>query len=621
MIMKLSIPLYYFSFIFFLLYSNVCAQNSVSNSNADSKFYFERFSTEDGLPSRYVVSITQDKEGFIWLGTFDGLVKYDGYEFQIFRNIPGDSTSLSDNSIEVLYVDFIGDLWVGTKSGLNRYELSSNRFFRYFPDPSDPNGLTPGQINTFTEDLSQNLWIGTQQGGLFRYERESDSFTRFLYDSEDPNSLIEDQVRVLLADRNNFLWIGTGEPFDPAITGGGLVRFDLKEGTTKRFRHDPENRNSLIDDRVSALLEDKDGVLWIGTGQSGLHFYDPEEGEFVRMMPDPNNPDRLHAPKGDMGLWSSNPHVRILHQDKGGAFWVGTFNGGINHFNPVTNKLTHYIHEPYNPNSLVNNMIFTLFEDHQDRLWIGSIQGGLQKIEQSLHKFIVHINNPNNSFGLSSNNIKEIYEAPNEPGIVWLSTSGGGLNKLDLRTGHVTVFRESSKDENSISSDIVWTTFEDRTGAFWVGTEKGLDRLDRKTGKFSQFKLNVSNKESSITNAVVCMYEDQENFLWIGTWSGGIYRFDRDKKIIKQYNFSVGSHQTNFNTVYLIHEDAKGTLWVGTWLGALYNYDRQKDTFNPKLEGFGALCIQEDNSGWFWIGTEKDGLLHYDPTSDSVKIL
>ncbi|MEJ2494252.1 MAG: two-component regulator propeller domain-containing protein, partial [Ignavibacteriaceae bacterium] len=205
------------------------------------------------MPSTYVVDITQDQEGFIWLGTFDGLVKYDGYQFLTFRNIPGDSTSLNDNSIEAIYVDFTGDLWVGTKSGLNRFESSCDCFFRYFPDPSNPNSLTPGQINTFAEDQSKTLWIGTQQGGLFRYERESDRFTRFLYDPKDLNNMIEDQVRVLLADQNGYLWIGTGEPFDPAVTGGGLIRFNLATGTTKRFRSEPNNPNCLIDDRVSAL--------------------------------------------------------------------------------------------------------------------------------------------------------------------------------------------------------------------------------------------------------------------------------------------------------------------------------------------------------------------------------
>lgn len=618
--MKLSIPLYYFSFIFFLLYSNVCAQNSVSNSNADSKFYFERFSTEDGMPSRFVVSIAQDHDGFIWLGTFDGLVKYDGYEFQIFRNIPGDSKSLSDNSIEALYVDFTGDLWVGTKSGLNRYEPSTKCFFRYISDSTNIYSITSGQVNTFIEDHSKNLWIGTQQGGLFRYERESDSFTRFLCDPADSNNLLEDQVRVLLADRKNHLWIGTGEPFDPAVNGGGLIRFNLLTGAVKRFKHIPQNQNSLIDDRVSALLEDNNGVLWVGTGQSGLHFYDPEEEEFVRMMHDTGNPDRLHAPLGDMGLLSSNPHIRILHQDKEGAFWIGTYNGGINHFNSVTKKLTHYMHEPGNQKSLANNMIFTLFEDRQDRLWIGSILGGLQKIEPSLHKFIIHNYDLDDPTSLSSNNIKGIYEAPKEQGIIWLSTSGGGLNRLDLNTGTATAFRHNANDKSSIGSDNVWTTFEDQTGALWVGTEQGLDLLDRKTGKFSHFKLNSPGNEISISTTVLCLYEDLENFLWIGTWSSGVFRFDRNKGIFKQYNFSNGYHQTNFNSVYLLHEDAEGTLWLGTWLGALYKYDRQKDTFNPKLQGFGAICLQEDDSGWFWIGTEKDGLLHYDPRSDSVKI-
>jgi len=605
-------------FVFFVC-SSIFAQNTVINSSNEPQLYFERFSTEDGMPSTSVVSITQDQEGFIWLGTWDGLVKYDGYQFLTFRNIPGDSTSLNDNSIEAIYVDFTGELWVGTKTGLNRYESSCDCFFRYHPDPSIPNSLTPGQINTFAEDQSKNLWIGTQQGGLFRYERENDRFTRFLFDSDNPNNLIDDQVRVLLADQGNNLWIGTGEPFDPAITGGGLIRFDLSNGTIKRFRHDSENPNSLIDDRVSALLEDQNGVLWVGTCQSGLHYYDPVQEEFIRMMPDPDNPDRLHAPQGDMGLFSSSPHVRILHQDKKGDFWIGTFNGGINHFDSKTNKLTYFCHDSNNPNSLANNMIFTFFEDRQERLWIGNLFAGFQKIEPSLHKFTVYVNDSNDPNSLSYINVMGIYEAPKEPGTIWLGTRGGGLNKLELRNGRFTAFRHSAKDANSISSDIVWTAFEDHTGAFWIGTEEGLDLLDRKTGKFSHFTLNVNSIESLISNAVICLYEDRQNFLWIGTWSGGLFRLDRDKGIYKQYDFSNGNQRTYYNSIFLIHEDTEGTLWVGTYLGALFRYDSQKDTFITKLEGSGTMCLQEDSSGCFWIGTQNHGLLHFNPSNDSLK--
>lgn len=614
---------FYFYFVrqsFSLLYIYLSGIIFANLANAQTaKISFERFSTEDGLPNTYVVDITQDQEGFIWLGTLDGLVKYDGYQYLTFRNIPGDSTSLSHNSIEAVYVDITGDLWVGTREGLNRYVSTSNCFHRYHPEPSNPNSLTPGQINTFAEDQSHNLWIGTQQGGLFRYNRESDQFTRFLYDSLDPNNLLEDQVRVLLADRNNYLWIGTGETFDPSITGGGLIRFDLSTGTAKRFKHDPANPNSLIDDRVSALLEDRKGVLWAGTGKSGLHYFDPVQEQFIRMMPDPDNPNRLHAPQGKMGFWSSCPHVRILHQDKGGAFWVGTFNGGINHFDPITGKLSHYIHDPDDPNSLANNMIFTLFEDRQERLWIGNLLAGYHKIEPSSHKFTVHAHDSNDPTSLSNNNVMGIYESPQQKGIIWLGTRGGGLNRMDLESGRFTTFRHNTKDENSISSDIVWTTFEDHTGTFWIGTEEGLDLLDRKTGIFSHIKMDAHDAESAISNAVIRLHEDRQNILWIGTWSGGIIRFDRNTEIFKSYDFSEGNQRTYYNSISLIHEDTEGLLWVGTWLGALYQYNRQKDIFLPRLEGFGAICLQEDSSGWFWIGTSNDGLLHFNPSIDSLE--
>ena len=616
--MKKLISIKYFLFLL-CFYSSVLSQNSIIDPAGESEFKFERFSTEDGMSSTYVITIAQDQEGFIWFGTMDGLIKYDGYQYLAYRNIPYDTTSLNDNRIEKIFVDHTGILWVGTNAGLNRFESSRNSFVRYYPEPSNSNSLTQGQINSIIEDQSKNLWIGTQDGGLFRYERDNDRFTRFLSDPEHPNTLINDQVRILLADKNNFLWIGTGEPFDPAVKGGGLIRLDLSTEATKRFRHDSENPKSLIDDRVSALLEDRDGVLWVGTCRSGLHYYNPLNEEFIRMMPDPENPNLLHAPQGDMGLWSSCPHVRILHQDKKGAFWIGTFNGGINYFAPATNKMSYYAHDSNDPNSLANNMIFSILEDRQERIWIGNLLAGYHKIEPSLHKFTTYVNNPIDPNSLSLNNVMGIYEAPKEKGIIWLSSRGGGLNQLDLETGRFTTFQHNPENKNSISSDIVWTTYEDRTGAFWVGTEEGLDLLDRRTGKFNHHKLKVNDTESSVVNPVVSLYEDRQNNLWIGTWSGGVFRFDRKKGIYKQYDFSDGKHAAYFNSIFLIHEDTKGTIWVGSWMGGLYKYDRQSDTFNPNLQGYGALCLQEDNEGWFWLGTQKDGLIHIDPLNNSIE--
>lgn len=574
-------------------------------------FTFQRFTTEHGLPSNMIRDIVQDHEGYIWLATEDGLVRYDGYKFWTYTNIPGDTFSLSENRVQKLFVDYKGDLWIGFKSNLDRYNPACNCFIRYSSNTSAPANEQAGQINTFAEDQDKNLWIGTQNGGLFRYERDLDQFTRFLNKSTDSVNLLEDEVRVLLADRNQQLWIGTGEPFDASITGGGLIRLDLQTGDTKRFLHDPDNPKSLIDNRISALFEDKDGKLWVGSCQSGLHYYDPDKEELIRMLPDASGSETLFAPQGEMGLWSSCPHVKFIYQDQNGEYWVGTYNGGLNHYDPVNKKLTLYSHNPADPGSLGSNQVYAFLQDSQDRFWVGNLEGGLHKMDLSLNKFTLHSHNSENPTSLFNDEIMGIYEAPSEPGVLWLGTRGGGIKRLDLKEKEFQHFLNDPKGVHSISSDIVWTTYEDRNGTFWVGTEAGLDTLNRQAGQFFPYKLVQNNIYNMLKDPVIRIHEDRKGRLWLGTWSGGIIRLSKDKESFKRYHFSDKSPRTYYNSVYAIHEGIGGTIWAGIFQGGLFQYDSQSDSFLPHLEKYGVTCLLEENEDTFWIGTTNNGLLHY----------
>jgi len=335
------------------------------------------------------------------------------------------------------------------------------------------------------------------------------------------------------------------------------------------------------------------------------------------MMPDPANPNTFYAPQGEMGLWSSCPHVKFIHQDENGAYWVGTYNAGINHFDPVSNKLTHYEHDPADPSSLASNQVWSFLQDKQDRLWIGNLPGGLHKIDPSLHKFNTYTHDVEDNTSLSSDHVMGIYEAPKEPGIVWVGTRGGGLNRLDTRTGQFQHFRHNPNSKQSIGSDIVWTTYEDSNGTFWVGTESGLYTLNRQTGVFKQYQALENNTNTGISNPIIRMYEDRHGYLWLGTWSGGMIRLSKDKKTFKRYQFSNSSPQTFYNSVFAIHEDAKGNLWAGVFHTGLFEYDVQNDTFIPHLEAYGATSIQQDSAGLFWVGTVDSGILHYNPTDDT----
>jgi signal transduction histidine kinase/ligand-binding sensor domain-containing protein/DNA-binding response OmpR family regulator len=590
----------------------LCAQGS--------RIRFESFPSEAALPIM-ITDIVQDHLGYIWLGTEDGLLRYDGHKFVSYSTIPGDSTSLSQNWVEELYVDFTGDLWIGSSSGLDRYNPACDCFVRYSLEESASAVRKEWQVNDFAEDKGHNLWIGTQQGGLFRYSRKTNRFTRFLDDPNKPEHVLDDEIRSLLVDRNNNLWIGTGEPFGTPVSRGkgGLVRLDLNTGRTIRFVHAPANPNSLLDNRVSALFEDDTGKIWIGTCQSGLHYYDSQKEEMIRMMPDPSQPDAFIAPQGKMGLWSSCPHVKFIRQSTNGGFWVGTYNGGLNYFDPDANKLHHYTHKADDPGSLSSNQVWSFLEDRQGRIWIAGLPGKLQIVDPSLHKFRVHNHDAKAPAGLSSRFVMGVYEAPDKPGVIWIGTRGGGLNRMDVETGMFKYYRHNPQDEHSISSDIVWTTYQDRNGTFWVGTEAGVDTLNRQTGQFNPVKLKLNNTYTTVPFPVTRIHEDRQGYLWIGTWSSGIIRLSKDKKEAKRYDFSNRSPQTYYNSVFALHEDSKGRLWIGIHQEGLFQYDAQNDRFIRHLKGYGTTSILEDSLGVFWIGTVSSGILHYNSTNGTFR--
>ncbi len=576
----------------------------------------EQFTGSDGLPYESVLDFAQDQHGFIWIATMSGLAKYDGYKFFSYNYIPGDSTSINSEGIESLFVDSKGVLWVGTRLGLNRYEPGCDCFQRYDSSPRRHESLGQEQVNAFAEDQFRNLWIGTQEGSLFRYLRDSNRFDRFLHD---PNALVtvnNDEIRELLIDRHNKLWIGTGEPFDPKITGGGLIRFDPKTHAAKRFLHDPDDSHSLIDNRVTALFEDQKGRLLIGTCQSGLHYFDREKDVVFRLDIDLDQAGQLHAPVGDFGLYSSCPHVKILHQDRSGGYWIGTFNGGLHHFQEGTNELQRYT---AGTDGFVNNMFQSFFEDRQGRYWISSFLGPLYKLDPTLNKFNTYTHDPANRQSLGYNDINWLYESPSENQVIWISTRGRGLDRLDRKTGQFTHFRHAAGNPHSLNHDVVWATYEDSQEVFWVGTEKGLEQMDSQTGTFKPFVLRENDRSRPNENAVLRIREDRSGIMWFGTWNNGVYRYDRQQGSIDHYTFSEGPIQTHRNSISIIHEDRYGAIWVSTWLGALFRYEPETDTFKPVLDKFGFNYIYEDERGHFWIGSENGGLLDFNPADGAFR--
>lgn len=223
----------------------------------------EHIGPKEGLNSEKVISVTQDQTGFLWIGTQEGLHRYDGFELTLYQHDPNDSLTISNSTAEALYVDRAGTLWVGTWNGLNRYDPVTNSFHRYLSNPTDSTSLSSPHIHSITEDTEGRLWIGTRDGGVCRYDPQRDVFVQYRHNPADPKSLSYDVVCMLYVDKQGTLWIGTGLPWDGVNNRGGLNRYNPDLDAFERFEHDPDDPKSLLFNEISTLYEDSDGRFWV----------------------------------------------------------------------------------------------------------------------------------------------------------------------------------------------------------------------------------------------------------------------------------------------------------------------------------------------------------------------
>lgn len=568
------------------------------------KIRFEKLSIEQGLSQSSVLSIYQDHKGFIWFGTYDGLNRYDGYRFRIYRNIANDSTSLSHNFVRDIFEDRSGTLWIGTEGGLNKFDREKENFIRYKTDIKDSTSITNNRVRDIFEDKYGALWIATI-GGLNRFDRDRNSFTKYYHNPNDPNSISDNLVRAIYEDRSGNLWFGTDN---------GLNLLDRGKGRFIHFKSDPKNSNSLSENSVICLAEDREGFLWIGT-HNGLNRFNRNNSSFTRYIFDPTQPYSLR-----------NNTVRAIYEDHTGELWIGTYGGGLEKYDRKRNRFIHYQYNPNDLHSLSNNAIYCIYEDHSGILWIGTDYGGISKYNRRKSQFILYTNDPNNHNSLNNNLVHAFFEDPDAQGnIVWIGTWGGGLCRFNREKEEFTFYRHDPNNSFSLSNDIVRSIYKDHTGMFWIGTDGGLDRFDQKKRRFIRYQFDPTDPHSLSHNMVKTIYEDRRGELWIGTYGGGLNKYDRRRDRFIRYQFNPNdSYSLNDNIVWCIHEDRSGRLWIGTDAGGLNCFDREKGQFvhyrkdpsdSNSISDNKVLCICEDHAGMLWLGTAGGGLNRYDPDS------
>lgn len=565
---------------------------------------FETLTIEDGLSQNAVLTIAQDVQGFLWLGTEDGLNKYDGYQFTVHKHDSEDATSLADNFISVLYLDRTGELWVGTRSGLDRYDRTTGRFVHYPVESEGLNGLMGAWILSLYEDQEGTLWIGTQGGGLFSLDRETDEFNQFQMEVQDPASASDASIRVIFEDSSANLWVGTQ---------GGLHLLDRGSGTLTTFSEGLISRSELLKN-ISVIMEDRHGNIWIGTEENGAVRYDPKTKNIVVLRNRPDNKKSL-----------SHDRVRSIYESSDGNLWIGTQNG----LNLLPSDLTdaayldldfqHFYHDPYDPSSIGSSAVWSIFEDRSGILWFGTWGGGLSKYNRATDRFKLYQHNPANPDTLSDNMVWSILE--DSSGRLWIGTLNGGLDMLNRDTNEIVHFRHEEGSLDSILSDDVRALYEDEKGSIWIGTAGGLSMYDPENYSFRHFKHDPEDQASLSGDRVNMLEPSSDGKLWVGTRYDGLNLFDpRSGESVRYRHDPDNPSSLGDDRIWALYEDSHGALWVGTLDGisvlrpGAEDFIRfHHDPENPSSLGSNSIfAFFEDPSGSMWVGTWGGGLDRYD---------
>jgi len=586
----------------------------------------EIITSEDGLSQSTVNCIIQDRDGFIWFGTQNGLNLYDGYHFTYFQNQPSDTTSLSDNYILSLCEDNEGNIWAGTMSGgLNRLNKKTGRFTVY----NNSNSIIENTIWAVTVGNSGKIWTGSNIGVNVFIPAEN-TFKTYRYSETDTTTISSDMVLSFHTDIDGVMWIGTGK---------GLCWFDENSGTFHRIT-DKDPKNLLSDLAVWTVNQNGSGNILLGTNK-GLYELDikssmlhhlsndlPDQVQTVWSILPKNNGDILFGTRNGLKLFqykdfictsicddisnttdATSNNVWSLLKDNSGIVWTGTDNGAIK-FDSKGKKFKVINNDTSAKLTLSANGINAILIDHLNTLWIGTEGGGLNRLDENTSQFKVYKKNKFEQGSISGNVVWAIIE--DRDGIIWAGNYGDGLNAFDRTNETFTVYKRNSITPGSLSNNRILTLLEDNEGNIWIGTRGGgLNKFDKKSEKFEIFMHDPDNKMSVSSNTILSLAEDNSGNLWIGTFEGGLNLFNKQNKTFKAFlNDPNNSECLSNNNIWAILFDSKNRMWLGTQGGLnvclLPNNDNLKFKYFTDQNGLSSNTVfglTEDNDGNIWMST------------------
>jgi signal transduction histidine kinase/ligand-binding sensor domain-containing protein/AraC-like DNA-binding protein len=578
-----------------------------------SSLKIKKLSTFQGLSSSIVSSIAQDNYGFMWFATEDGLNKYDGYKFTVYKYNYNDPNSLADNFVsDIKNFNESNQLWIATNNGLDLFDYNNERFIHFTSKVNDTTSLINNLVTKIAKANDGNLWIGTYGGGISHFNIRTHIFKRILNVPGSLGNFNDNKVMALLEDSYGIVWVGSQD--------AGLDAYDTRKNKVIHYGKGPKGNSSLPSDIINVIFEDRDHNVWIGTN-NGLSFFKRSANQFITFNHIPINPHSI----------SSNI-VKTIMQDHRGVFWVGTQSGGLSRFQlnedmivSPKNASFDNIYESDDETGLSYSTVYSSFEDRDHNLWIGTYSGGINFISNTPDRFMKLQQRKQLINGLSYHKVWGICD--DKEGNIWIGTDGGGINKFNTTSGITEVYRHSETDSRSVSDNAILCALKDHTDNLWFGTYSGgLNRYDPRTGKFIRFQHHTEDSASLSSNDVRVIYEDTQNNLWIGTNGGGLSLFLPSKNKFK--NFDLPKLGILGNSVRAIMQDKDGGYWIGTYGNGLH-YLSQGFTkilhFNHKPGDISSLghrtvfSIIQDQKGRIWIGTEGGGLSLYLPESGKFR--
>jgi signal transduction histidine kinase/ligand-binding sensor domain-containing protein len=578
-----------------------------------------------------IAGMTQDAQGFLWLATQVGLYKYDGHQYTSYHHEPSNPNSPADDNIWCVAADKAGYVWLGpARMGLDRFDPATGLFTHFRHKNNDPGSLGNDTVITMLQDHEGTLWIATL-GGLDRFDSKSNKFLHYKNNANDPSSLSCNVVMAIYEDKQQTIWVGTGTPFQGYDNCGGLNKLNRETGKFTRYLHNENDPHSLIDNRVRAIYEDSRGVFWVGTAGDGLHTMDRTKGTFERHLYDPSRPEKLSRPPVKATFAWVADHITFIFEDHKSRIWIGTMGGGINVYDPSTQKVSYYGSDKNSKEKIANNDFAAAYMTKDNVIWLSS--GNFYKVLPDEH-VLPHIRMGNEIRSFAEDDAHTLWMS-SVNGLIHITTDGKEehflINKDSSYPDHYVHYIEKDVDKFWLASpqglylfDLVSKTF---TGYFhqpgnvngllandiraikkttdnklWIGCINGLDLMDTKSGTFTHFQNKLNDTSSISGNSVFAISIDEKQRVWVGT-DMGLNRLDTLTGRFKRY-----LNQTPINCVT---EDHEGALWCGTNAG-FFKYEKEKDNFRVFNDESAIISssltvywIVEDHEQNLWLNTRK----------------